>query len=201
MEKQNMICGSSCTVRMATEADAGALLAIYEPYVRETAITFEYAVPTVEEFANRIRHTLKKYPYIVAVWGEKIVGYAYASPFKERAAYDWAVETSVYVKQGLHGGGIGSRLYAVLEEMLKKQHVINCNACIAYPHPESERFHEKCGYRKVAHFTKCGYKMGKWYDMIWMEKMLGEHPAEPEAVVPAGCILCEDGFPVVGEES
>lgn len=182
MEKQDLTEGSSCTVRMATEADAEKLLAIYEPYVRETAITFEYEVPAVEEFRNRIRRTLEKYPYLAAVKEGEIVGYAYASPFKERAAYDWSVETSVYVKQGLHGGGIGSRLYAVLEEMLRQQHILNCNACIAYPHPESERFHEKCGYRKVAHFTKCGYKMGTWYDMIWMEKMLGVHPAEPEAV-------------------
>lgn len=174
----------NATVQMATEADAQELLAIYEPYVRETAITFEYEVPSLEEFRTRIRRTLEKYPYLVAVWEGKIAGYAYASPFKARAAYDWSVETSVYVRRDMHGKGIGYRLYAALEELLKRQHILNVNACIAYPHPESERFHEKCGYRTVAHFTKCGYKMGKWYDMIWMEKMLGEHPEAPEPVTP-----------------
>ena len=174
-----------CVIRMAEETDVPGLLAVYEPYVREAAITFEYEVPTAEEFENRMRHITEKYPYLAAVQDGEIVGYAYASPFKGRAAYDWSVETSIYVKKGRRGSGIGSRLYAALEEILKKQHILNVNACIAYPNPESERFHEKCGYRTVAHFTKCGYKMGQWYDMIWMEKMLGEHPARPEAVIPA----------------
>ena len=171
-------------IRMATPDDAEEVLDIYAPYVKETAITFEYEVPSVEEFRERIRKTLEKYPYLVAETEGQLAGYAYASAFKERAAYDWSVETSIYVKMGEHGKGIGSRLYTVLEEVLKKQHILNVNACIAYPHPESERFHKKFGYKKVAHFTKCGYKMGQWYDMIWMEKLLREHPTQPEKMLP-----------------
>ncbi len=186
---QTQMSAAQRRIRMVTEADAEKLLAIYAPYVKETPITFEYEVPSLEEFRERIRRILEKYPYIAAVEGGEIVGYAYASPFKGRAAYDWSVETSVYVKMGRHGEGIGRRLYAVLEEMLKMQHILNANACIAWPHPESERFHETCGYRMAAHFTKCGYKMGKWYDMVWMEKMLGEHSPEPEQVVPVINIL------------
>lgn len=171
------------TIRMALQEDAEELLAIYAYYVENTAITFEYAVPSEEEFRTRIKHTLEKYPYLTAECDGRICGYAYASPFKGRAAYDWAVETSIYVKADMHGSGIGKRLYETLEQFLKKQHVINANACIAYPNPESIAFHERLGYRTVGHFTECGYKFGKWYDMIWMEKMLGEHPEKPEPLL------------------
>lgn len=179
------------SIRMATAADAEALLGIYAPYVTDTAITFEYEIPSVEEFARRITETLKRYPYLVALEGEEIVGYAYASSFKSRAAYNWAVETSVYLHRDCRGRGLGRSLCLALEEQLKRQNVLNLNASIACSPAEdshlssaSEAFHTRLGYVKVAHFTKCGYKFGTWYDMIWMEKMLGEHPAEPEPFLP-----------------
>lgn len=178
-------------IRMASQADAEEILAIYAPYVTQTAITFEYEIPLIEEFRGRMRNTLAKYPYLVAEAEGEILGYAYASAFKGRPAYDWSVETSIYVKQDRHGMGIGKSLYAALEDWLKRQHIINVNACIAYPNPESEKFHEKLGYKTVAHFTKCGYKMGCWYDMIWMEKMLGEHPKEPEKVIPVSQLITD----------
>ncbi len=176
-------------IRSVSAGDAGELLAIYAPYVTDTAITFEYEVPTEEEFSRRIRNTLNRFPYLAAVCrgetqSDEIVGYAYVSPFKERAAYDWAVETSIYVKSGEHGKGIGTLLYEVLEAVMRKQGIQNMNACIAWPNPESISFHERFGYRTVAHFTKCGYKQGRWYDMIWMEKLLGEHGDEPAPVIP-----------------
>ena len=170
-------------LRMATKDDAKALLAIYKPYVEQTTITFEYEVPSQAEFERRIKQTLEKYPYLVASYEGSIVGYAYASAFKSRAAYDWSVETSIYVDQQATGLGVGQKLYAKLEELLKKQHIINMNACIAYPNPKSIAFHEKQGYQKVAHFSKCGYKLGKWVDMIWMEKCIGEHPNQPEPIL------------------
>lgn len=101
-----------------------------------------------------------------------------------RAAYAWAVETSIYVKCGAHGRGVGAALYQTLEEILKRQNITNVNACIVYPHPESVGFHERFGYRTVAHFTKCGYKRGAWHDMVWMEKILTPHPDKPLPVVP-----------------
>lgn len=161
---------TAITIRMAEESDAQALLAIYAPYVEKTAVTFEYEVPTVLEFKNRIASTLKRYPYLAAIRDGHILGYAYASAFKERAAYDWAVETSIYVSEGARRTGAGSLLYEALEDYLKRQNVINVNACIAYPNPGSIAFHEKYGYRTVGHFTKCGYKLGQWWDMVWMEK-------------------------------
>lgn len=172
-------------IRTATTEDAAALLAIYRPYVEHTAITFEYEVPSEEAFRARIAHTLSRFPYLCAEDADgKLLGYAYASPFKERSAYDWAVETSIYVAMEQRGGGIGSALYAELECLLARQNIINVNACIAYPNPDSIGFHERHGYRTVAHFNKCGFKEGKWWDMIWMEKMLCAHPEQPKAVIP-----------------
>ena len=180
----------SLHIRMASpERDAEALLGIYAPYVLKTAITFEYAVPSVDEFKNRMEQVLTRYPYLAAEQDGQILGYAYASPFKSRAAYDWAVETSIYIEENHRHNGAGALLYRELEELLKRQHIINLNACIAYPNPESIHFHEKNGYKTVAHFTKCGYKMGTWYDMVWMEKMLGDHPETPEGVLPIGAVI------------
>ncbi len=182
---------TNVSIRMATEGDVDEILKIYSPYVSDTAITFEYAIPSIAEFSRRIKDTLQMYPYIVALVEKNIVGYAYASAFKERAAYSWAVETTIYLKQDYRGKGLGKKLYLALEEILKRQNIINLNACIAYTSVEdvhldntSMAFHEQLGYSKVAHFTKCGYKFNTWYDMIWMEKMLGEHPDAPNPVIP-----------------
>jgi phosphinothricin acetyltransferase len=171
-------------IRLARESDAPEILKIYEPYVLGTVITFEYDVPSVQEFAARIRHTLERFPYLVAVLDGEIVGYAYASPFKTRAAYDWAVETSIYVKTELRGRGVGARLYRALEQELGRMNILNLNACIGYPNPESIGFHEKFGYKIVGHFTQCGFKLGAWHDMVWMEKFIGEHSVPPRAVTP-----------------
>lgn len=183
----------SFTIRTARPEDAPQLFEIYTPYVTDTAITFEYEVPTVEDFEQRIQETLKKYPYIVAEHEGEILGYAYASAFKNRAAYDWSVETSIYVRLGIHRQGIGRALYDELERLLRLQNVKNVNACIAYADPEdehlsndSERFHEKLGYTLVGRFHKCGYKYETWYDMIWMEKWIGEHEKTPKRFTAFG---------------
>lgn len=178
------------TIRPATEADAPALAEIYAPYVRDTAITFEYEPPTSEEFAARMRSTLAFYPYVVAELDGRPVGYAYASTFKGRPAYDWAVETSIYVARGHAGRGIGRALHDALERALTAQGVLNMYACIAVPHGEddetltrnSQQFHEHLGYRLVGEFELCGYKGGRWYNMVWMEKMIGEHRADQPPV-------------------
>ena len=169
-------------VRPAAESDAEELLALYAPYVEHTAITFEYQVPSLREFKMRIRHTLERYPYLVVEDRKRILGYAYAGPFKERAAYDWAVETSIYVDENRKRSGIGRKLHTALEQALREQGILNMEACIAYPRGEdkyltrdSAQFHARLGYRLVGQFYKCGYKFGRWYDMIWMEKLIGEH--------------------------
>ena len=171
-------------IRTATPEDARTLVAIYAPYVENTSITFEYTVPSVEEFAGRIRHTLTRYPYLVAEYNGVPVGYAYASAFKGRAAYAWSVESSIYIRQDFRSIGAGSLLYKKLEEYLISQHICNICACITYPNPPSIAFHEKHGYGTVAHFHNSGYKQGKWHDMIWMEKTLCPHTTPPAPFVP-----------------
>lgn len=179
------------TIRTAAMDDAAALLAIYAPYVKGTAITFEYEVPSLEEFQGRIAHTLQRYPYIVAVEDGEILGYAYTGPFGERAAYRWSVETSIYLRQDVRGKGLGKRLYAELERISKAQKVQNLYACIAYPDHDdayltgnSVAFHTHLGFTPVGRFPHCGYKFGTWYNMTWMEKTLGKHEESPAAFVP-----------------
>ena len=172
-------------IRTACEADVPAMLGIYAPYVRETAISFEYDVPSEEEFAGRLRRTLAFYPWLAAEKNGRILGYAYASPFHPRKAYQWCAEASIYVAQDERGHGLGARLYDALEHVLKRQNMLVLYACIASPPQEDEhltcaslRFHARMGFRKVGEFPRCGYKFGRWYDMVWMEKRLAE-PASP----------------------
>lgn len=173
-------------IRIAKKSDAKDILDIYIPYIIKTAITFECEVPSIKEFENRISHTLEKFPYLVAERNSEILGYAYASSFNERAAYAWNVETSIYIKENQRNSGIGRNLYNALENILSLQNILNLNACIAYPEVEDEyltknsvRFHEHLGYSYVGEFHKCGYKFGRWYNMVWMEKHIGSHPNNP----------------------
>ena len=169
-------------IRSVSLNDAEALLNIYAYYVKNTAITFEYDVPTLEEFKQRITNTLKKYPYLVVVKEGTILGYAYAGVFKNRAAYDWSAEMTIYLKYDAVKCGLGRMLYEALETEMKKRGFLNLYACIGYPIEEDEyltrnsaEFHAHLGYQTVGEFHKCGYKFGRWYNMIWMEKLIGEH--------------------------
>ena len=170
--------GVNMNIRLARPSDAATLLAIYAPYVENTAITFEYEVPTIEDFATRIEKTLERYPYLVAEEDGLILGYAYASTYYARAAYDWAVELSVYVSQDARGKGVGSKLYDALEEMLEQMGYIHFLACISLPNEDSIAFHTKRGYKQVAHFPKIGYKFERWHDIVWLQKSL-EKEARP----------------------
>ena len=142
-------------------------------------------------FCNETGYQTPKVDTRAAVFENgKILGYAYANTFKDRAAYDWSVETTIYVKKDIKHHGIGRKLYEALENALREQNIINLNACIAYTETEDEHltndsvnYREHLGYSLVGTFHKCGYKFGKWYDMVWMEKMLGKHPDKPLAVV------------------
>ena len=181
-------------IRMAAIDDAAAMLDIYAPYVRDTAITFEYDAPSVQEFSDRIRHTLERYPWLLAEENGSIIGYAYASPFKARRAYSWAVETSIYVAKNARGRGAGRLLHNALEDLLRRQGILNMCACIAVPHGDADeylndssmRFHEHMHYRLVGRFHKCGCKFGRWYDMVWMERHIGEHAENPDPIKPIG---------------
>ncbi|MBQ2101511.1 MAG: GNAT family N-acetyltransferase [Lachnospiraceae bacterium] len=169
-------------VRPASLKDAERLLEIYAYYVEHTAITFEYVTPSLEEFQGRMRTLMEKYPYLVAEQDGKILGYAYAGPFHPRAAYHWCSELTIYLDKDLRKAGLGRLLYESLEEILKRMGILNLYACIGYPEKEDEyltansaRFHEHMGFRQNGIFTNCGYKFGRWYHMVFMEKMIGEH--------------------------
>ena len=179
-------------VRTASPEDAPVLAEIYRPYVAETAVSFEYEAPDAEAFAGRIRKTLERYPWLVYETSDgRILGYAYAAPFKQRQAYDWSAEVSVYVREDAHGRGVGKALYAELERILARQGVRNLYACITAPREEntrvtdaSIRFHGAVGYRLIGSFCRCGNKFSEWYDMCWMEKMIGTHEGAPEPLIP-----------------
>ena len=159
-------------IRHVQLSDAATIRAIYQPYVTETAITFEVDGPTVQEFERRITKTLPKFPYLVAEVDGKVVGYAYASTYYARAAYDWTTELSIYVAKESRGQGFGSALYTALEEELEARGYLRFLACIAVPNEASISMHKKRGYVQVAHFPKIGYKFNKWHDIVWMQKTL-----------------------------
>lgn len=178
-------------IRAVLLSDAEALLKIYSHYVENTAVSFEYETPSLEEFSRRIMSTVEKYPYILAERDGKILGYAYAGTFKPRKAYDRCVEVSIYLANDERGNGVGRRLYEELEARLSEMGILNLYACIThcenedkYLTKQSPLFHGRMGYEKIGHFSKCGFKFGRWYDMIWMEKFIGEHSAEPMPIKP-----------------
>ena len=159
--------------------DAERLVEIYSYYVLNTAVSFEYDVPSVDEFKERIRHTKEKYPYLVCLKGNRIIGYVYAGPYSAREAYSWTVSTSIYVDSDYRRCGAGAMLYRVLEEELRKQGIINLLAGVAYNDEEDEylshdsyQFHIKEGYTEVAHIKSVGKKFDRWYDLLWFQKKI-----------------------------
>ncbi len=159
-------------IRIATEADVPEILAIYAPYVENTTITFEYDVPCRREFMQRFYTITEQFPWLV--WEEEgeILGYAYASPPYARAAYRWCAEPSVYLKPEARGRGIGKALYAALEKILKIQGYQVLYALITEENSDSLAFHKHLGYEKCVLFPNCGFKMGRWLGVYWLEKRL-----------------------------
>ena len=169
-------------IRNARTEDAGRILEIYAYYVENTAISFECDVPALENFKNRMLRTMEKYPYLVAEEDGVVQGYAYAGAFVGRKAYEYSCEMTIYIDKAARGRGYGRKLYEALELLLKDKGILNLYACIGDPVEEdeyltrkSEQFHKHLGYKKVGVFNKCGYKFGRFYNMIWMEKIIGEH--------------------------
>jgi phosphinothricin acetyltransferase len=178
-------------IRIAKEDDAEELLKIYSYYVKNTAITFEQKVPSLEEFSNRIKETLINYPYLVAIVDGKIVGYIYASRFRTRESYICSAATSIYIEKSYQRKGIGKKLYSELCNILLKQNITNVYAGAADPIEEdeylthnSEYFHKSMGFEIVAKYNKCAIKFGKWYNLIEMEKIIGEHSNQQKDFIP-----------------
>ena len=168
------------SIRFATKDDLSAMLAIYRPYVEKTTYSFEYEVPSMADFARRFSDHVAQFPWLV--WEEEgqVLGYAYAGAPWERSAYRWCAEVSIYLHESIHGRGTGKQLYARLEEILKAQGYRVAYALITTENTGSVRFHERLGYTYHSTFENCGYKMGRWLGVIWLQKWLNplENPEE-----------------------
>ena len=178
-------------VRDATMEDAERILEIYDYYVRNTAITFEYDTPSLDEFKRRMKKTMQRYPYLVILKDGRIEGYAYAGVFIGRAAYDWSCEMTIYLDHNARKCGMGGAIYEALEKALRDMGILNLYACIGSPECDDEYltansadFHVHLGFVKVGEFHQCGSKFGRWYNMIWMEKVIGGHETKQSLIIP-----------------
>ncbi len=172
------------TIRVATPQDAADILDIYAPIVRETAISFELEPPTVPEMQRRIEDTLSQWPWLVCDRAGEVLGYVYATRHRARAAYQWSVDVSVYIRDGMRRTGMGRALYTSLFDLLTLQRFYHCYAGITLPNPGSVGLHETLGFHPVGVYREVGYKLGAWHDVGWWEKDLPlerAHPTPPLA--------------------
>jgi L-amino acid N-acyltransferase YncA len=170
------------TIRLLHEHDAAGTLEVYRPYVEDTAISFEYETPSLEEWKNRISHITAEYPWLVCEHNGQVIGYAYASKHRTRTAYSWAVESTVYLSDKFHRLGIARILYEALFEVLRLQGYVNVYAGITMPNIKSEEFHKALGFYELGLFKKIGYKFGAWHDTKWLQLHLVDHPVKPSAL-------------------
>jgi L-amino acid N-acyltransferase YncA len=167
-------------IRPAAAADTPALLAIYRPFVEETVVSFEFEVPTLTDFAARVAKALAGWQWLVAEREGEILGYAYGSSHRARAAYQWSVEVSAYVHPGHHRQGVGRALYLRLFEDLAAKGFCNAFAGIALPNDASVGLHESLGFQPIGVFRSIGRKFGKWHDVAWFQRALREAPRSEE---------------------
>lgn len=167
-------------IRVATPADADAINAIYRPFVTDSVISFELEPPSDAAMAERIAGTLRRFPWLVTEVDEHVVGYAYAGQYRERPAYRWSTETTVYVSPPYHGRGIGRALYRQLFRLLQYQGYCSAYAGITLPNPASIALHEALGFEPVGIYRNAGYKFGTWLDVGWWQRALGTYPVQPD---------------------
>lgn len=187
-------------IRLADTRDAAQILDIYTPYVENTSISFETIVPSIEEMVTRMDRVLDINPWVVFEESHRILGYAYASKHRERSAYRWAVDVSIYTRQDYKGKGIGKALYTALLSLLKLQGYCNAYAGICLPNESSVGIHEYFGFRKIAHFSNVGYKFGQWHDVGWWELFLDQHYLSPTEPVPLHSVDQHKIFEVLSKE-
>jgi len=171
-------------LRLATPDDAAGILAIYAPYITNTSLTFEMEVPALEAFAERIRSYLVNWPWLVCEKEGRIAGYAYATRYRERTAYQWCTESSIYIHEEFQHSGIGKSLYGALFHILQKQGFRNVYAVINLPNEKSVTFHEMLGFTYFAMYEQVGYKLGKWKNVGWWRLVINEFGDEPAPPIP-----------------
>jgi len=167
-------------IRLATSTDSEGILEIYAPYIINTSFTFEVEVPSQLDFQKRISDYLINWPWLVCEIDGVIAGYAYGSKHRERTAYQWCVESSIYVHDDFLKHKIGKALYEALIEIFKRQGYRNIYAVINLPNDRSVKFHENCGFKYFATYEKVGYKLGKWKNVGWWQLIINEYTMEPE---------------------
>lgn len=177
------------TIRLATVNDAEQILKVYQPYVEQTANTFEYDVPAVEEFSNRIAKISKQYPYLVCEYDGQIVGYAYGSTHRERMGYSWCAEATVYLAAAYHRRGIARILYDTLFALMKRQGYYSIFVSVLCTNTPSVEFHKSMGFEEIGVFKNIGYKLGSWHSNNWMQLFLNEHNVAPPMPVAIGEIM------------
>jgi phosphinothricin acetyltransferase len=182
------------TIRLATERDAGAVAGIYAPVVEGTHVSFETVPPSPGEMADRIRTRVERLPWLVCEHGGDIVGYANASPHSSRAAYQWSVDTSVYVAEGWRNEGVARGLYESLFELLRLQGIYTAYAVIALPNPASVGLHESFGFERVGLYERVGFKNGDWHDVGHWELALQPREESPSPPTPIDELRETDGF-------
>lgn len=178
----------SSVIRLAVERDAAAIAGIYRPYVESTPISFETEPPDEHEMRRRIGETLPHYPWLVYESDGRVLGYAYATKHRVRAAYQWSVDAAVYIDGIRHRSGIGRGLYASLFAILAAQDFFNVYAGVTLPNPPSVGLHEAVGFTPVGVYKKVGYKLGQWHDVGWWELTLKERAVEPQAPAPLAAV-------------
>ena len=171
-------------IRLANTIDAPAILAIYAPYIEQTSITFETETPSVPAFADRITTYLQNWPWLVCEINGRIAGYAYASRYRERVAYQWSVECSVYIHDDFLRAGVAGALYSALFDILKRQGYRNVYAVINLPNDRSVALHERMGFQWFATYEQVGYKLGQWKNVGWWRLILNDFGMEPAAPIP-----------------
>jgi len=169
-------------IRFIELKDAEVTLAIYAPYIQNTTVSFEYEVPTLEDWHTRIKEYGAEYPWLVCEYENRIIGYAYGSKHRARTAYSWCSEVSIYMLEEFHGLGVAKMLYETLFGIMRLQGYINAYAGIALPNSKSENFHRKSGFSEIGIYKKIGYKFGAWHDVLWLQLHLAPHPGD--AVFP-----------------
>jgi phosphinothricin acetyltransferase len=184
-------------VRLATTADAARLAEIYRPAIEVTGVSFEQVAPDATEMRERIARVLLQLPWVVVEDAGTIAGYAHASRHRERPAYSWSAEVSIYVDQANHRGGIGRRLYAALFDILVLQGFQSVFAGIVQPNPASLEFHRRMGFVDVGHYHQVGFKSGRWCDTLWLQRAIGSHPVPPPPIRPITDLLTDPAFAAI----
>lgn len=159
--------------------DAARCAAIYSPFVRGSAVSFEERPPSADQFAERITRITETHPWLVAEQGEQLAGFAYGCPHRERAAYRWAAEVTVYVDPAHHRHGVGRSLYQRLFELLKAQGLYVLCAGVTLPNPASVALHESLGFVPVGVYRRIGFKLGRWHDVGWWQLALRPDTTDP----------------------